>query len=261
MPHSLFLGSGTVQPRLREYDVSRGYVDPPAEGDNEEHFQSYRPSVHAIRGCLKYSILELIMCLFTFALFVNSSILIVAAAALYGTPGAEDADLFGIHKLLSDSIAPAAGTIFALALLLSGLSAGIVCTISGQIVSEGMLNWRLRPWLRRLITRSISIIPSVAIAAAVGRRGLNIALTASQVVLSVILPFVVGPLVYFTSRNKFMSVKVAGGRASLVGSDDAPMETVKMRNSWPVTALAALIWLAITVMNIALLVLVGLGKA
>lgn len=222
---------------------------------------SYRPSVHAIKGCLKYSILELTMCLFTFALFVNSSILIVAAAALYGTPGAEDADLFEIHKLLSDTISPAAGTIFALALLLSGLSAGIVCTISGQMVSEGMLNWRLRPWLRRLITRSISIIPSVAIAAAVGRKGLNTALTASQVVLSVILPFVVGPLVYFTSRNKYMSVKVTGGRAGVAGSEDAPLETVKMRNSWPVTVLAALIWLAITVMNIALLVLVGLGKA
>lgn len=113
------------------------------------------------------SIAELAIALFTFALFVNSAILIVAGASLYNNPKALEADIFGIHGLLSESISPAGGTIFALALLLSGVSAGIVCTIAGQMVSEGALNWKPRPWLRPLVTRSISITPSIIIAGAV----------------------------------------------------------------------------------------------
>lgn len=251
-----------MQPRLKEFDVKQGYFDDSASLTDDGEDSSYRPSIHAIRGCLKYSIIELVLSLFTFALFVNSSILIVAAAALYGTPGAENADLFGIYSLLSKSIAPAAATIFALALLLSGLSAGIVCTIAGQIVSEGMIQWTLKPWVRRLLTRSISIIPSVIIAAAVGRDGLNTALTASQVVLSVILPFVVGPLVYFTCRNRYMTVRVDRTVPDgTVGEEGPQTETVKMRNSWPVAVFAVVVWLVITGLNIALLVLVGLGEA
>ncbi|GAD94454.1 transporter protein smf2 [Paecilomyces variotii No. 5] len=258
MPHSLFLGSGIIQPRLKSFDVAQGYVDPDVPVGSNGGEVEYRPSVDAIRSCMKYSIVELTLSLFTFALFVNSAILIVAGAALYGTPGADNADLFGIYHLLSSSIAPAAATIFALALLLSGLSAGIVCTIAGQIVSEGMLRWSIKPWMRRLITRSISIIPSIAIAGAVGKEGLNATLNASQVVLSVILPFVTAPLVYFTCRNRYMTVRC--GESTREG-DDAPVESVKMKNNWFVTILCVLIWLVIAIMNVALLVLVGLGKA
>lgn len=261
MPHSLFLGSGTVQPRLKEFDIDAGHMEP--SGSDDDSSEIYRPSIHAIRGCLKYSIIELTLCLFTFALFINSAILIVAAAALYGTPGADNADLFGIHELLSRSIAPAAGTIFGLALLLSGLSAGIVCTIAGQMVSEGMINWSCRPWIRRLLTRVISIVPSVIIAAAVGRKGLDTALTASQVVLSVILPFVVAPLIYFTGRNKFMTVRHEEMDLSVTTNVGVqPIDTeIKMRNSWPVSVLACLIFAAVSIMDIALLVLIGLGLA
>lgn len=264
MPHSLFLGSGSVQPRLKEYDLKAGYIEPSSEHEDDE---IYRPSIHAIRGCLKYSIIELTLTLFTFALFINSAILIVAAAALYGTPGADNADLFGIHDLLSQSIAPAAGTIFGLALLLSGLAAGIICTIAGQMVSEGMINWTFRPWVRRLLTRVISIVPSVIIAASVGRQGLSTALTASQVVLSVILPFVMAPLIYFTARNKFMTVRNEGVDLSELSTNaeqaqTLPPETaVKMRNSWPVSVLALIIWAAITIMDVAALVLIGMGLA
>ncbi|OKL60055.1 Manganese transporter SMF1 [Talaromyces atroroseus] len=258
MPHSLFLGSGSVQPRLKEFDIGAGHAEPSSGGDDDT---TYRPSIHAIRGCLKYSIVELTLCLFTFALFVNSAILIVAAAALYGTPGAADADLFGLYSLLSQSIAPAAGTIFALALLLSGLSAGIICTIAGQMISEGMIQWSCKPWIRRLITRIISIIPSIIIAAAVGRDGLDAALNASQVVLSVILPFVVAPLIYFTARNKFMTVEDSVQSNPDRENHTPSPQAVKMRNSWPVSVLAVVIWLAITVMDIAMLVLMGLGLA
>ncbi|KAK9360202.1 natural resistance-associated macrophage protein-domain-containing protein [Lipomyces starkeyi] len=254
MPHSIFLGSGIVQSRLKRFDIDEGRVASSIPIGINEKDERYRPSVAAIRNCLKYSIIEVALSLFTFALFVNSSILIVAGSSLFENSEAGDADLFGIHKLLSDTISPVAGTIFALALLLSGISAGIVCTMAGQMVSEGMLNWSVAPWLRRLITRSISIIPSIIIAAAVGKDGLNATLTATQVVLSILLPFVTAPLIYFTCRNRYMTVET-GTPA------DGTAEGVKMRNHWAVAVLGILIWLVIAVMNVALLVLVGMGKA
>ncbi|KAA8648739.1 hypothetical protein EYZ11_008051 [Aspergillus tanneri] len=261
MPHSMFLGSGVVQSRLKDFDVTQGYVDASVCIGSTGGEVEYRPSLHAIRGCMKYSIIELTLSLFTFALFVNSAILIVAGASLYGTSGADDADLWGIHNLLSKSISSAAGLVFALALLLSGISAGIVCTMAGQMVSEGMLNWSIQPWLRRLITRSISIIPSIIIAGAVGKDGLNKTLTASQVVLSVILPFVSAPLVYFTCRNRYMTVPAERISYGQEPGDQVPQEGVKMRNNYLVSGIAIAVWLIIAVMNVALLVLVGLGKA
>ncbi|KAK0712069.1 transporter smf2 [Lasiosphaeris hirsuta] len=273
MPHSLFLGSGIVQPRLREYDTQRGLlpVEPSSaassttDGIDKVH---YIPSQAAIKHSLKYSIIELALSLFTFALFVNSAILIVAGASLYNNPDALGAeDIFAIHALLSRSISPAAGTIFALALLLSGISAGIVCTIAGQM-----------PWLRRLITRLISITPSIIIAAAVGRSGLNNALTASQVALSSVLPFVTAPLIYFTCLNRYMTVRPGMARFHVEAEDEetalwarrrgGPFMTVrgeqggvKMANSWWLAIISGLVWLIIAVMNVANLVLLGLGQA
>jgi len=254
MPHSIFLGTGVVQPRLRQFDIDNGHhIDRGHFDQTQDLEEKYRPSIHAIRSCLKYSIFELASSLFTFALFVNSAILIVAGSSLYPKTEATDADLFGIHDLLTRNLSKAAGVLFALALLLSGTSAGIVCTMAGQMVSEGMIHWTLKPWLRRLMTRAISIVPSIIIAAAVGKAGLNQALTASQVVLSVILPFVTAPLLWFTCRSHIMTVQGDGlGRHG---------ETVNMRNGWIVTTFAVLIWLVLVVMNMALLVLVGLGKA
>lgn len=307
MPHSLYLGSGIVQSRLREYDIKRGLfpsmavaLDSETPASNRRRSLSekytYRPSLSAIRHCLKYSITELAIALFTFALFVNSAILIVAGASLYADPDAADADIFGIHDLLSSSISPAAGFVFAVALLLSGISAGIVCTIAGQMVSEGALNWKLKPWLRRLVTRSISITPSIIIAGAVGRSGLDAALNGSQVALSVVLPFVTAPLIYFTARNKYMTVQpgmarydVQQRRKAAIGATDVEAregaegdavwrrtlkvvsnwvkgngnaigedgDPVKMANAWYVTCFGVLVWIVITAMNIANLVLLG----
>ncbi|KAJ5716931.1 hypothetical protein N7488_002577 [Penicillium malachiteum] len=259
MPHSLFLGSGVVQSRLKDFDVTAGYVESTVPLGSNGGEVEYRPSIHAIRGCLKYSIVELALSLFTFALFVNSAILIVAGAALYDVPGSDDADLFGIHSLLSSSISPAAGLVFALALLLSGISAGIVCTMAGQMVSEGMLNWSVKPWIRRAVTRSISIIPAIIIAASIGKKGLDTALTASQVVLSVILPFVSAPLIWFTCFNRYMTVKTESQSAD--GENEVVIENVPMRNSLFTSVISVLVWLLIVIMNVALLVLVGMGKA
>lgn len=258
MPHSLFLGSGVVQSRLREFDVTAGYVGSTAALGSDCGEMKYRPTIHAIRSCMKYSIIELVLTLFTFALFVNSAILIVAGASLSDIANSGNADLFGIHSLLTQSIAPAAGLIFALALLLSGISAGIICTMAGQMVSEGMLNWSIRPWLRRLITRSISIIPSIVIAGAVGREGLNQTLNASQVVLSVILPFVSAPLIYFTSFSSYMTVQIEQPNNH---NGEILVEGVPMRNHFVLSVVSVLVWLLLAVMNVALLVLVGLGES
>jgi metal iron transporter len=285
MPHSLYLGSGIVQSRLKDFDDHRNEEREAAHLpiQNSSSFsidseEKYRPSLPAIRSCLKYSIIELGISLFTFALFVNSAILIVAGASLSNLPADEidKADLFSIHDLLSKSLAPAAGTIFALALLLSGTSAGIVCTIAGQMVSEGQLNWTVKPWVRRLITRSISITPSIIIAGAVGREGLSTALEASQVCLSVILPFVSAPLIYFTCRSGIMSVWAEsepteaspGESTGQPGSKDEDVDNntpdggriVVMRNSLLTSVAALVIWGIVVIMNVALLVLVGLKK-
>ncbi|QKX63230.1 uncharacterized protein TRUGW13939_10399 [Talaromyces rugulosus] len=275
MPHSLYLGSGIVQPRLREYDernrlLPRQITSRYSVLDDGIDKGYYVPSLGAIKHSLTVSVFELSISLFTFALFVNSAILIVAGASLYNNPNALDADIFGIHDLLSKSISPAAGIIFALALLLSGVSAGIVCTIAGQMVSEGALNWKIKPWMRRLITRSISITPSIIIAGAVGRSGLNAALNGSQVALSIILPFVTAPLIYFTCRDKYMTAHPGRARWRMVGKDDESevdqvvgdgaeleCEGIKMTNSWYTAILAVLIWLFMSIMNVANLVFLG----
>ena len=259
MPHGLYLGSGVVQSRLKEFDVTAGNHRADQSAGREDEKEAYIPSLAAIKSCLTYSIVELILTLCIFALFVNSAILIVAGAALSSTEGADSADLFGIHNLLSTTMAPIAGTIFALALLLSGTSAGIVATIAGQLVSEGAINWTIPPWLRRLVTRSISITPSIIIAGAVGREGLSAALNGSQVALSVVLPFTSAPLIYFTCRNRYMTVHALEAREGEEASDGVP--ELKMRNHKALSIFSMVIWLVITVMNVALLVLLGLGKA
>jgi len=285
MPHSLYLGSDLVKARLRDYDIHHpsttvnGVLQNSSEGEqrpstvsaaassSEEDAKLYRPSLQAIKSCLSFSIWELAISLFTFALFVNSAILIVAGSSLYDLPSTatSNADLFAVHSLLSTTLAPAAATIFALALLLSGTSAGIVCTMAGQIVSEGQIRWRVRPWVRRLATRAIAIVPSIIIAAAVGREGLSAALEATQVVLSVVLPVATAPLIWFCTRADIMKVVVAPGGISNAGSrngetEDGGCRTVVMRNHWVWTALALVIWLLITTMNVALIVLLGMGK-
>ncbi|CAR24563.1 divalent metal ion transporter SMF1 [Lachancea thermotolerans CBS 6340] len=278
MPHSLFLGSGLVQPRLLEYDLQNGYYSavttdeaessPDSDEKNSEEkldkrYQNYKPTMAAISYALKYSISELAITLFTFALFVNASILIISGATLYGSPEAVDADLYTIHHLLSKTLAPIAGTIFMLALLMSGQSAGIVCTIAGQIVSEGHINWKLKPWKRRVATRLISIIPCLAISLSIGRTALSKALNASQVVLSLLLPFLTAPLIYFTCKKSVMSVRKYGAEDGDISSDldseNGSGETVDMSNNWVTSIIAVVVWLFISVLNVYAIVQLGLS--
>lgn len=269
MPHSLYLGSGVVQPRLRDYDITHGnYV--PDMHDVEINHEKYKPSFDAVNDALQYTIAELLVSLFTVALFVNCAILIVSGATLYGkTEPGEEADLFSIYKLLSTSLSKTAGTIFVLALLFSGQSAGIVCTLSGQMVSEGFLNWTIAPGLRRSATRAVAITPCLILVLVAGRNGLSGALNASQVVLSLLLPFVSAPLLYFTSNSKIMRVELPG--RSLEVNDDIQLRDLgqeweeepqykDMSNSMFFTTLAVIIWLIVSGLNFYMLVSFARGQ-
>lgn len=212
MPHSLYLGSGFVQHRMRDFDVASGTLHEARASNTKYAITLYRPTISAIRSCMKYSIAEMCISLFIITLFINSAILIVAASEL--STNAANADLPGVYRLFVSTIGQASGTIFALALLFSGVSAGIVCTMAGQLICEGALDWRMKPFYRRLLTRSVSVIPAIIIAASEGQTGLAAALNGCNVVLSVALIFLTLPLVWYTSRERYMRVKIDDSEVS-----------------------------------------------
>lgn len=252
MPHLLFLGLALVQPRLREFDERHGRVVESAANTPEPDdvaSTSYRPLLQALQYGLKYLYAELIILLFSIAVFINSAILIVAGATLYQKPDAEDADLMSIYRMLLEYILPAAGLVFALAMLFSGQSAGVVCTMAGQIVSEGFLEWLFPPWVRRLVTRMIAIVPCLVVVLFAGHKGIASMLNGSQVVLLLILPFVLAPLVYFTSSSRFMLVEDLSEELG----EDRPLLVRKYRdysNSRPLHWMAVVTWAVIAVLNL-----------
>ncbi|CCE64072.1 hypothetical protein TPHA_0G02370 [Tetrapisispora phaffii CBS 4417] len=259
MPHSLYLGSSLVKPRLHDYDLKKyGKV-------------SSRPSLSAINYSLSYSYAELIISLFLIATFVNSAILIVAGSTLYGQPDAADADLLSIYELLKYYISPTAGLIFALAMLFSGQSAGIICTLAGQIVSEGFLEWSLPAWSVRLYTRMIAIVPCLIVTLTFGERGISDILNFSQVVLSLILPIVAAPLIYFTANKKIMTVQDENTDenidSTVTSSDEAtPLinnpqyKSVDFSNSALLTNSAVFVWALIGGLNVYLVFSFLLGE-
>ena len=180
MPHNLYLHSALVQ--------SRDY--PRTAGGKRE----------AIRLANIDSAVAL-----TVALFVNAAILIVAVAVFHRHGHYEVSAIEDAYKLLSPLLgATGASTIFAVALLASGQNSSITGTLAGQVVMEGFIHIRLKPWLRRLITRSVAIAPTVVVVALWGERGTEKLLLLSQVILSLQLSFAVVPLVIFTGSRRRM---------------------------------------------------------
>jgi manganese transport protein len=176
MPHNLYLHSSIVQ--TRKYDED-------AAGKRE-----------AVRFAFVDSTIAL-----SFALFINAAILVVAAASFHTSGNADVAEIQDAYKLLTPLLGAGASTAFALALLASGQNSTLTGTLAGQIVMEGFLNIRIRPWLRRLITRLIAIIPAVIVSIIAGESGTAKLLILSQVILSLQLSFAVFPLVMFTSNK------------------------------------------------------------
>ena len=141
----------------------------------------------------------------TLAFFVNAAILIVAAAAFNSHGETKVAEIQDAYRLLTPILnAPVASTLFALALLASGQNSTLTGTLAGQIVMEGFLDIRLRPWVRRLLTRSVAIIPAIICIAYFGEKQLGQLLIFSQVILSLQLGFAIIPMILFTNDSKKM---------------------------------------------------------
>jgi manganese transport protein len=174
MPHNLYLHSSIVQTRRYE-ETSEGK-----------------------REAVKFAFIDSTIAL-SFALFINAAILIVAAATFHTSGHNDVAEIQDAYKLLTPLLGAGASTMFALALLASGQNSTLTGTLAGQIVMEGFLNIRLRPWVRRLITRAIAIVPAAIVAILYGESGTAQLLVFSQVILSMQLSFAVFPLVKFTS--------------------------------------------------------------
>jgi manganese transport protein len=193
MPHNLYLHSALVQTR----DIEK-------TGAGK-------------RQAIRYNTTDTILAL-SGAFFVNAAILVVAAAVFHSAGHFDVTELQDAHRLLAPLLgAPIASTMFAVALLASGQSSTITGTLSGQIVMEGFLRIRIRPWLRRLITRLLAIVPAVLLIGASGGRNTVGLLVFSQVVLSMQLSFAIFPLMSFTSDRRLMGefansrgVKAAG---------------------------------------------------
>jgi manganese transport protein len=189
MPHNLYLHSSIVQTR------------------------AFGATVGERREALRYAVLDSTVAL-GFALFVNAAILILGAAAFHTRGLHNVAEISDAYKLLSPVLgAGLASTIFACALLASGQNSTLTGTLAGQIVMEGFLDIRLKPWIRRLITRGIAIVPAVLVIGIAGESKVTALLILSQVILSFQLPFAVIPLIQFTGDRKKMGV-FANSRAT-----------------------------------------------
>ena len=180
MPHNLYLHSSIVQ--TRAFGTDR-------KGKRE---------------ALRYAVFDSTVAL-GFALFINAAILVLGAAAFHTRGLSSVADISEAYRLLSPVLgASLASTVFAFALLASGQNSTLTGTLAGQIVMEGFLNIRLKPWLRRLITRILAIIPAVLVIGIAGENKVTSLLILSQVILSFQLPFAVIPLVQFTGDRRKM---------------------------------------------------------
>jgi manganese transport protein len=184
MPHNLYLHSSIVQTRAFPQDEA------------------------GKRSAIKFATIDSTVALFL-AFFVNAAILVTAAAAFHGKGHEDVADIADAHKLLSPVLgAGAASVLFAVALLASGQNSTLTGTLAGQIVMEGFLDLKLKPWVRRLITRLIAVVPALIVAIYYGEEGTGRLLVLSQVILSLQLSFAVVPLVLFTGSKAKMGVFV-----------------------------------------------------
>jgi manganese transport protein len=182
MPHNLYLHSSIIQTR------------------------AYPRTQEGKWAAIQYGTIDATLSL-VFAFLINSAILALAAAAFYygDPPHREVAEIGEAYVLLAPTLSShAAAVLFGIALLASGQQSTITGTLAGQVVMEGFLDLRMRPWLQRLLTRAVAIVPAVIVAGWMGEAGMNRLLILSQVVLSLQLSFATIPLVYLTSRRSLM---------------------------------------------------------
>ncbi|SNX87506.1 related to vacuolar transport protein ESP1 [Melanopsichium pennsylvanicum] len=186
-----------------------------------------------IRIHIKHASVDIGMSLVSFAIVINSAILIVAAAAFYyadsnaGSGQVVVASLYDAFYLLKERLGSLAAILFAVALLAAGQSASITVTLAGQLVSEGFINWRTDPFLRRVFTRLVAVVPSLAVSLAVGKDGLDEMLVASQVALSIALPFVLLPLILVTGSKVRMTAVELGDEIDVASAESSARSSVQ----------------------------------
>jgi metal iron transporter len=244
MPHALYVGSAIAQPRLLDYD-EKHHLTTFKQGQAPIDI-FYRPSLRAIKSTIKYATWELCLAIFIIGLFVNSAPEIVSGAAL-GNDG-DFTDLYNLYSLLQTGINNLSAQMFAVAFLFSGIAAGIVSTMAGQVVVEGAFAIKINPFARRLITRCIAIIPALIVTVSVGQAGITNALTAVNYILAIGLIFVLLPVVWYVTHDKYM----------MVPNDDGT-GTVSLKLGAIATFFAWFVWLIVIVTDIATIVLLGLG--
>ncbi|MFY8171895.1 MAG: Nramp family divalent metal transporter [Sphingobacteriaceae bacterium] len=191
MPHNLYLHSSLVQTR------------------------SIKKTFSGMKDAIKYNFIDSTIAL-NLAFFVNAAILILAAAAFHQNGYQQVAEIQDAHRLLSHIFGNLAPTLFAIALICAGQSSTVTGTLAGQIIMEGYLNLRIRPWLRRLITRLLAVVPAMFTIYYFGEASLGKLLIFSQVVLSLQLGFAIIPLIHFTSDKKEMKEFVIGWKVKLL---------------------------------------------
>ncbi|KAI0323016.1 smf Mn2+ and Fe2+ transporter [Amylostereum chailletii] len=248
-----------------------GYTTTETRAEPRNHTERENSSFAFVKAHLNHGIADIVISLLGLAVVINSLILILAGAAFHDGDGSGTSNLFEAHALINRTIGSGAGVTFALALLCSGQSASIVATVAGQIVSEGFLRWRVSPIFRRFLTRLLGLIPSMIVAIAVGKDGVDTMLVASQVVLSIVLPFIILPLVWLTSSKTVMRVRLSPplplehgksndelpASGTLKSKDthevdaerDAEDRFIDFSNGWIAMVLGYAIWLLVVVAN------------
>ncbi|KAI0297569.1 natural resistance-associated macrophage protein-domain-containing protein [Multifurca ochricompacta] len=292
MPHSLFLGSAlATQDRAFVKPVSlpvapTRVVRPnsfreqllklfrPVHADTLDEFETHADrsnnSISFVKAHLHHAIVDIVVNLLGVAVVINALILILASSVFHETGvKVTNADIYDAYSVLVSVVGRGAGVIFALALLCCGQSASLVATVAGQIVSEGFIRWRVSPLVRRLVTRLLGLIPSVAVAVTIGRSGVNTMLVASQVVLSITLPFIIFPLVWLTSSRTVMRVRAPTPVVPVqketdlaeVEKQDAPGdEYLDFSNSWVITVIGYAICALILAANCYVIITLILGE-
>jgi manganese transport protein len=232
MPHNLYLHTALVQTRKLQQDEA------------------------SVRRAIHFNTIDTAVAL-TVAFFINAAILVLAAIVFYGkdsltVPGhalvrfTADSDWIRIAHL---TLAPLLGTtlastLFAVALLASGQSSTITGTLAGQVVMEGFMHWRIKPWVRRLITRTLAVVPAILIISIRGNSSVTDLVNLSQVVLCIELPFAMFPLLHFTStrkrmgkwRNGWFLMIVGWGSALLITAMDVYSLPDALRQAWAMIA-------------------------
>ena len=221
MPHNLFLHSALVQTRKFQRDN------------------------RSIRNAIRFNTIDSSVAL-AVAFVVNAAILVLAAMVFHGKDSvtvaggqvvmfSPDSDWIRIAHL---TLAPLLGTtfastLFAVALLASGQSSTITGTLAGQVVMEGFMNWRIRPWMRRIISRTLAVVPAILIISVRGGGSVTDLVNLSQVILCLILPFAMFPLLYFSSSRKIMGTWTNGWFLTILGWGSAIMITAMAIYSLP----------------------------